>query len=80
MVYRGVWHPAASQMRRVFASSAAVQYHSQSASETNRLVPGDAASVLRFTWKEQRVSHQRGRAAVLERQGETIVYPLQRHL
>ena len=49
MDYRGVWHPAGGQAGRIFASLAAVQYHSAPAIETNRPALADVASVLRFT-------------------------------
>jgi len=48
VVDRGAWRPTGSELARVFASPAAIQYHSQSTSETNRPAPEDAASVLRL--------------------------------
>jgi len=48
VVDRGVWRPAGSELARVFASPAAIQYHSQAATGTNRPVPADEVSVLRF--------------------------------
>ena len=51
-VLRGASNPACRMMARVFAAPARVQYHSQAAAETTRLVPSVPASVLRFTRAE----------------------------
>ena len=80
VVDRGDWRPAGIELAHVSASPAAIQYHSQSAGENQPTSASGRSQRATIELRSATRVSPRGRAAVLERQGETIVDPPQRHV